>query len=83
MKIYKQELKTTDKQTLRLESCKILKFAEQDGKLMMWYVHDDSMDLSMFIIRIVGTGHEHSDLISGYFDTVLMSNGLVWHIYVN
>ena len=60
-KIYKQELELTDEQYLKLKSTdRVIKVAEQSGKLMIWYITDTSLTLSelsrKFYIR--GTGHD-------------------------
>jgi hypothetical protein len=92
-KIYKQELELIDEQSLKLKSTdRVIKVAEQDGKLMIWYITDTSLNLPEksrgFSIR--GTGHDLGTaamLGTRYLDTVVMStgisSGLVWHVFMS
>ncbi len=86
--IYKYELKIEDAGviTTPLDST-LLKIAEQDGKLFAWLMVDTTEDNTEMHFRIYGTGHEIDDCCCGftdynYFDSILMSNGLVWHVFV-
>lgn len=87
--IFKYELEITANQKIDIDGyIKILKVAEQNGKLFMWYMVDPNLrPISTIEINIKGTGHELPDdthhLLGNYFDTVLMSKGLVWHVFLN
>lgn len=84
MKIYKQVILETGVQELTIDGfVGLLKFAEQNGELVLWYLMDEQMLPSDVKIEIFGTGHENGDIhIGDYFDTVQMNSGLVWHIFV-
>ena len=89
MHIWKYELEITDKQTISFGNsyAKPLSVAEQNGKLMMWVsLLDDFYDAdieNVVDVRIIGTGMVTSIPISDFFlGSVLMSNGFVWHVYV-
>lgn len=85
--IHKYTLEITDVQIIELPSSStILKIAEQRGVLCMWVELDTNNNSIKRHFRIIGTGHELEqhvfDLIEwSHIDTVLMANGLVWHIY--
>ena len=87
--IYKYELEITDEQKVVIHGYKsILKVAEQNGSLMLWCIVDPTMSFGKTInVDIVGTGHPINDerkcAKGGYFDTVVMTNGLVWHVFIN
>ncbi len=80
--IYKYELKIDNINTIIMPAEHvILKVAEQDGKLFFWAEVDTSTEEIGKIFMIYGTGQELSHGGYEYFDSVIMSNGLVWHIY--
>lgn len=81
--VYKYELTTTDDiQTLNLpRSHIILKFGEQNGRVVMWVDVRPGRDTVLKKFQIIGTGHDIGDYPAAWLDTVQMSNGLVWHIY--
>ena len=87
--IYKYELKITDTQLVEIEGFKdFLKVAEQKGNLYLWcLVNKEDKSIYFAEINIVGTGNpiEQSFKIhrGSYLDSVLMSNGLVWHIFTD
>jgi len=96
MKILKYELKITDRQTIKVNGSKahILSVAEQDGKLMMWAMVSAESGFSQdpyLDVFIIGTGNElpnnlvpHDGPFSNnvpFVGTVVMSNGLVWHVF--
>lgn len=87
-KIYKYELKQTDNQVLEIKGfVDFLKVAEQDEKLYAWCIVNTLMDeLYTAEIIIIGTGHEISrNMVTNkhtHFDSVIMSSGLVWHIFI-
>jgi hypothetical protein len=81
--IHKYELEITESQMISPPSTRrLLKVAEQNGKLNIWFAVDDAMEDEHTLIHIVGTGHEIPDhCVNSHIDSVLMSNGLVWHIF--
>lgn len=82
--IYKYELQITDTQTISMPSqMKIIKAAEQSGKLWIWALGESEGSIENRRIRIVGTGNPTnvSTLFASFIDTVLMANGLVWHVF--
>ena len=56
--------------------------AEQDGSLCLWaqVETEDVLTEHLFVIR--GTGHPLRGNEGPYIGTVVMSYGLVWHVYV-
>lgn len=84
-RIFKYNLKITDNQFLETKHhvVKILKVAEQNEQLTLWAMVDTSItyDKIGHIISIYGTGSEIQDEQDEYIDSVLMSNGLVWHVF--
>jgi len=80
--IYKYPLAITNVQPITIpEDHVLLKVAEQNGELFVWIeVDTDSADMTgHFVIK--GTGHELDMYGFHYLDSVLMSNGLVWHVF--
>lgn len=85
--IYKYPLAVRDYQTLKLPSfSKVLAVAEQEGKLMLWAAvsADPAPEMRMVVVRIAGTGNPMGDeyIGMGHVGTVVMSNGFVWHVFV-
>ena len=87
--IYKYQLKITDTQYLEITGFNgFLKVAEQNGNLYLWcIVNKEDNSIYTAEINIVGTGSQiiHNTKIyqGSYFDSVLTSNGLVWHVFIN
>ena len=83
--IYKFKLELKSYQILNIRGfIKCLKVGEQDGNIYLWVIINDEDNLHKLEISVVGTGTEimeYNSII--YFDTVLMSNGFVWHIFLN
>lgn len=95
--IYKYELEITDSQILQMHGIpRFLSVQEQNGKLVVWAIIDTNNGINGREILIVGTGNEipnyynlrgfSYDSPSGYttehIGTVVMNNGLVWHVFV-
>lgn len=63
----------------------ILKVAEQRGGLCVWaLVKPDDMEKYNMRFKVFATGQEVDDYDLrdwDYLDTVLMANGLVWHVW--
>lgn len=90
--IHKYELKIQDKQVVKITGfIDYLKVDEQNGNLCLWVlVNTDETYVHTLNVYIVGTGNriskdEESDTMihkGTYFDSVSMSNGLVWHLFI-
>jgi hypothetical protein len=83
--IYKYPLEITDRQSIAVQGFEsILKVAEQHHNLYMWcIVNPTAGRTTQLSVEIVGTGNPMTDIQSkDHFDSVLMSNGLVWHIFI-
>ena len=86
--IYKQELEITDEQVLVLPfNSKILKAAEQNGKLCIWYIFDEynTEITEIYKFFIYGTGNNidtYDVRTRAHIDSVLMNNGFVWHVFL-
>lgn len=88
MRIWKYELKITDQQLIQVGSQKVkpLAVAEQNGKLMMWVQVDEDCTANnsayAVCVDIAGTGNSYN-ATGDYLGSVIMSNGLVWHVFVD
>ena len=90
MIIYKYELQITDRQIIETGPYPAypLTVAEQGGKLMLWAMVDKNnnppgSDKYGIFVQVIGTGNPfnaNTHLDAKYLGTVLMSNGLVWHV---
>lgn len=86
--IYKYQLEITDHQSLEIEGFNgFLKVADQNGNLCLWcLVNKEDKSIYTAEIKIVGTGNQITELDKihqgSYFDSVLMGNGLVWHVFL-
>ena len=87
--IHKFELKPIGLNIVQLPThCSILSVAEKDGALMMWVRLDPDRPKAPYDIAVVGTGWEaptddvESQVYWQFIDTVVMSSGLVWHVFV-
>jgi len=86
-KIFKYEFKIKDIQEIEISGFrKILKISEQNEKLYLWcLVETLDKDITPLKVSIFGTGQEinFETPIHSYLDTILMTDGLVWHIFIN
>jgi hypothetical protein len=86
--IYKYEIEMKDHSQINIKGFRgFLKVGEQDESLFLWCLVETSDDINHTIdVYIQGTGtriNNSSFSKSNYFDSVIMSNGLVWHIALN
>ena len=84
--IYKYNLMITGHQQIQLPiGADVLSAKEQNGNLCIWAMVDTDKSDIMLDVYIQGTG-QPSTLPERhqirFIDSVEMSNGLVWHIYV-
>lgn len=85
--IHKQKLEIYDIQVLDLPfNSKILKVAEQNGELFVWYIFDyDNLKKKEWLtFYVYGTGKPidtYDVRTRKHIDTILMSTGFVWHIF--
>ena len=84
-RIYKFKLSVQHDQTVLLPNgYRILSVGEQQGDITMWVMVDPDLPTTECYIRLYGTGHsikEDMGYENIYLDTVIMSNGLVWHVF--
>lgn len=83
-KIYKYPLKITGIQKVEMPiNNTILSVKEQGGILMLYALVDTEKDTLNYEIEIYGTGYPMDGLhsVREFIDTVIMPNGLVWHIF--
>lgn len=59
---------------------KVLHVGEQEGGLTLWAQVDQSQPFERRVFSIRGTGHPLGE-VGRFIGTVVMSYGLVWHIY--
>jgi hypothetical protein len=84
MKIFKYTLEITDQQPLNLPTgSTLLSAREQNGMLCVWALVDDTQEAkTLYNICIIGTGNPMLLPDNAVFlDTVIMSYGLVWHVF--
>lgn len=95
MKIWKYELRIEDHQQISCGSHDVrpLSVGEQGGKLVMWarvFENSDLLDLitglpanyeNCIEVDIVGTGRPYDGDMRDFIGTVVMSYGLVWHVF--
>ena len=87
--IYKFPLKfgyVNDRQKILMpKNPRILKVDEQDEVLTLWALVDTDNDDEYIKVEIIPTGTELPELggneIRHHLDTVVMSCGLVWHVF--
>ena len=67
------------------KNAKVISVREQgDENLMVWIFHDtDAPKDTEFRFHIYGTGWDMPEdiSISNFIDTVIMSDGFVWHVF--
>lgn len=83
--IYKYSLELTDAQIVNLpEDAEVLSVREQNHVLCLWALVDTKAKSVPTKIRIFGTGHpfDLDEYKCVFIDTVLASNGLVWHVFL-
>lgn len=87
MRIYKYELKITDKQVVKMPAGADLLSVQpsdpnrQEDMLWVWALVDEKDSQMSREFLIVGTGHECNARFYGYLGTCMMPNGLVWHVF--
>ena len=85
MKIYKYQLEITDRQDLYLpKNSRVLSAKEQDGILCVWVQLNEAELEDKYTFYIFGTGTSPDmsvKLSTAYVDSVIMANGLVWHVF--
>lgn len=82
--IFKYEIPITDDIiTIEVpENYAICDIQNQGDKIVMWCVIDIHAKLVKRHFKIIGTGHQITDIENLFFlRTVKMPNGLVWHIF--
>lgn len=82
--IWKEVLKVTDKQTIKVsKGANFLSVAFQHNQISIWYVVDNRAELVDQTIYIFGTGNPIPNNFDGKFiGTVLMANDyLAWHVF--
>lgn len=81
-KVYKYDIVHGDTSFELPQGYKILAVQEQYGQLVLYAdvdIGEESLDI--VTIRIIGTGHTIPDVPLEYINTIMESNGLVWHAY--
>lgn len=81
-KIFKYKLSETGRNVIKMpERSMILKIDKQFNDLCLWADVETRNDMIDRIIYIYPTGIEIDSGPSTYLNTVVMGNGLVWHVY--
>lgn len=82
--IYKYPLRIVDKQPLTLpKGAQPLTVAIVANELVL-YAQVDPLEQTKYqhTVRIFGTGHPIEETAGRYIGTGVMSDGLVWHVYL-
>jgi len=88
-KILKFKLAIVDRQEITVPNeYEVLSAKEQYEELMLWILVNDVVNedapIRRLVIQIIGTGNPiESKAFLNFVDTVVMSNGLVWHVFEN
>ena len=82
--IWKFELEITRNQVVAMPlGERVLSVGEQDGRLFVWALVDTDAEMMSVPFFVAGTGHQVNESSQWEFiDTVQMSNGLVWHVFM-
>lgn len=79
--IWKYQL-TTAGQIEMVKGAKVLSVGHQNDEIMIWAEADDNTtETEIRHFNVVGTGWGTDDHPGKFIDTVILDNGLVWHIY--
>jgi len=83
MRIWKWEIKVTDRQTVMMpDGAKLLDVQMQDGQCCIWALCDQSAELAPRWLAIYGTGNSMPDNPGEYIATFQMHGGaLVFHVF--
>jgi hypothetical protein len=84
--IWKFPVAVTDDPVIRMPAgAQLLRFDLQDDVPTLWALVDDSSPVEDRTFRLAGTGHPLDELRRNarYIGTVLMSAGLVLHLFEN
>ena len=84
--IYKYTLAIKDIQKVEMPmKSEILSTKEQNGILCLWALVDKNETVTLdYEIEIFGTGNpieNYMSTVREFIDTVIMPNGLVWHVF--
>jgi hypothetical protein len=82
--IWKYKLRIDDEQVIKMPASSIILSAhEQDEELCVWAWVDKDRPLGNVTFSIHGTGNPMGKVAGDFVGTVLMTNGLVWHVFTN
>lgn len=84
--IWKYEIPLVGRPVVQMpKGARPLAVREQQGALCVWMAVDPQADMVPHPFRVVGTGHPVGMPLASlhvfHVDTVLMSDGLVWHVF--
>lgn len=80
--IYKYVLPVEDTAVIQMpEGARPLAVDEQRGSLVLWAEVEDGRPLVDYTFLVRGTGNPRLGNEGVYLGTVVMSYGLVWHVY--
>lgn len=80
-KIFKYKLDLQDTQSIIAPMVKPLCVQKQGDELVLWAEVDTAMDIEIYQVTIVGTGHTVPTDAGEYLSTV-QDRGCVWHVYL-
>jgi hypothetical protein len=80
--IWKYILVIIDEQIIHISiNHRFLTVAEQNGHLVLWVMIEQGMGFCPATILIRGTGNPLTGREGQHLGTVVMRNGLVWHVF--
>lgn len=62
-------------------NCRLLSVAFQGEELRLWAAVDPSSPIRKRRLKVVGTGHEYSNLKGVFIGTAFHPGGLVFHVF--
>jgi len=80
--IFKTTLKIEDEQKVEMQKgSRIVKAANQHGKITLWYVCDPEAELTDETFYVVGTGQQLPDTFPGQYVDSVACEEFIWHIF--
>lgn len=81
--IYKYPLEITRRQEIAtFRNCRVIHVGEQSGQLILWLLVDTKAEWIDLPVFVFGTGHPLPDAEFHHVGTVCMSDGFVWHVFL-
>lgn len=80
--VFKTTLKIEDEQKVPMQrGSRILKVAEQNGKVTLWYLCDCEAELTDETFYVIGTGQQLPDTFPGNYVGSCKCEEFIWHVF--